>query len=160
MSTLTPAASNAFLRFGVSCCSQRDDDWVSGRMTPTCAPPPAAGAVELGAAGALEVGAAGALVVAAAGADVAAAAGVDEAGAAEVDFLLLQPAMPSPATAATATSLIAVLFMHDPLCFLGAGRAALQDCPVVVRDNICRGSGLRKGHGGDLCVRNGSVTYA
>src|SRR5664279_1727479 len=151
MSTLTPAASNAFLRFGVSCCSHRDDDWVSGRMTPTCAPPPAAGA--------LETAAAAALVVAAAGADVA-AAGADEAGVAVVDFLLLQPAMPSPATAATATSLIAVLFMHDPLCFLGAGRAALQDCPVVVRDNICRGSGLRKGHGGDLCVRNGSVTYA
>jgi hypothetical protein len=46
-----------------------------------------------------------------------AAGGVDEA--AVLAFLLLQPATPSPATAATATSLIAVLFMHDPLLLPG-----------------------------------------
>src|ERR671939_1096371 len=41
MSALTPAASNACCRYGLSNDSQRADDWVSGRITPTWAPPPA-----------------------------------------------------------------------------------------------------------------------
>jgi hypothetical protein len=82
-------------------------------MTPTWAPPAAAGALELAAG-------AGAELVAAVGAELVAAAGADDDGVVAVDdFLLLQPAMPSPATAATATSLIAVLFMHDPLLLPG-----------------------------------------
>src|SRR6185437_3203984 len=118
MSALMPAAANALLSAGRSAVSQRVEDWVSGRITPTV--PPAAGALDAGAAGADDAGAAGALV-AVAGADVAAAgalvaaAGALEAGGAEVFLLLLQPAIPSPATAATAMSLIAVLFMHGPL---------------------------------------------
>src|SRR3954453_6365325 len=42
MSALTPAASNACCRYGLSNDSHRCDDCVSGRITPTCAPPPAA----------------------------------------------------------------------------------------------------------------------
>src|SRR5450432_275459 len=116
MSALMPASANALVRAGRSAVSQRVDDCVSGRITPTLPPAAAAGALDA-AAGALDA-AAGALVVAAAGAELA-AAGVDEAAGVAVDFLLLQPAMPSPATAATATSLIAVLFMHDPLLLPG-----------------------------------------
>src|ERR671932_1469711 len=43
MSALTPAASNACCRYGLSNDSHRADDCVSGRITPTWAPP-AAGA--------------------------------------------------------------------------------------------------------------------
>ncbi|HEY8730177.1 MAG TPA: hypothetical protein VIL94_11380, partial [Acidothermaceae bacterium] len=87
---------------------------MSGRITPTVPPPAAAGAL----AALDEVGAAaGALVVAAAAG--ALAAGVDDDVAGVVDFLLLQPAMPSPATAEIAISLMAVLFMHDPLYWDG-----------------------------------------
>jgi hypothetical protein len=60
-----------------------------------------------------------------------------DVGAVAAFFLLLQPAIPSPAIAATAVSRIAVLFMQSPLMLLGAGRGALQDCPVVVAHNIC-----------------------
>src|SRR3954447_19983691 len=42
MSALTPAASNACWRYGLSNDSQRAEDCVSGRITPTWAPPPAA----------------------------------------------------------------------------------------------------------------------
>src|SRR5665213_3770999 len=117
MSALMPAAENALFRAGRSAVSHRVDDWVSGRITPTVAPD-AAGALE--ATAGADVAGAGALLVAAAGADVAAAGALvaatgalEAAGAAFL--LLLQPAIPSPATAATAMSLIAVLFMHDPL---------------------------------------------
>src|SRR5512141_1686477 len=41
MSTLTLASSNAFCRYGLSKASQRTEDWVSGRITPTWAPPEA-----------------------------------------------------------------------------------------------------------------------
>ena len=95
-------------------------------------PPPAAA----GALAALdEVGAAaGALVVAAAAG--ALAAGVDDDDVAGVvDFLLLQPAMPSPATAEIAISLIAVLFMHDPLYWDGR-KAWLPRVQLVVAHNI------------------------
>src|SRR3954454_21523109 len=44
MSALTPAASNACWRYGLSNDSQRAEDCVSGRITPTWAPPPAADA--------------------------------------------------------------------------------------------------------------------
>src|SRR5450432_1997847 len=117
MSDLKPAAANAFVRAGRSAVSQRTDDWVSGRITPMV--PPAAGALDAAAA---LVGAGAALVATGAELVAAGAALVVAAGAldAAVDaFLLLQPAMPSPATAATATSLIAVLFMHDPLLLPG-----------------------------------------
>src|SRR4051794_41544798 len=43
MSAFTPASSNAFCRYGLSKDSHRADDCVSGRITPTWAPPPAAG---------------------------------------------------------------------------------------------------------------------
>src|SRR5665213_1085708 len=115
MSALMPAAENALFRAGRLAVSHRVDDWVSGRITPTVAPV-AAGALEAGAddaAGAL-VAAAGADVAAAGALVVAATAGAELVGAV-VFLLLLQPAIPSPATAATAMSLIAVLFMHDPL---------------------------------------------
>src|SRR5665213_1039840 len=65
MSALMPAAANALTSAGRSAVSQRVEDWVSGRITPT-EPPAAAAGLET-AAGA-DVAAAGALV-AAAGAD-------------------------------------------------------------------------------------------
>src|SRR3954462_15597791 len=43
MSALTPAASNACCRYGLSNDSHRCDDCVSGRVTPTWARPPAGG---------------------------------------------------------------------------------------------------------------------
>src|SRR3984885_4314388 len=48
MSALMPAAANALLRAGRSAVSQRVDDWVSGRITPT--EPPTAAALDAGAA--------------------------------------------------------------------------------------------------------------
>src|SRR3954468_2294548 len=42
MSALTPAASNACWRYGLSNDSHRAEDCVSGRITPTWAPPPPA----------------------------------------------------------------------------------------------------------------------
>src|SRR5690348_16668665 len=42
MSDLMPAASNACFRYGLSNDSHRCDDCVSGRITPTWAPPPPA----------------------------------------------------------------------------------------------------------------------
>src|SRR5919199_1771463 len=47
MSALTPAAVNACCRYGLSNDSQRADDCVSGRITPTWAPPPPAALLEL-----------------------------------------------------------------------------------------------------------------
>src|SRR5450432_3442153 len=162
MSTVTLAAANAFLRFGVSCSSQRDDDWVSGRMTPTWAPPPAAGAELVGAAAAEEEVAAA--LGGGAALEVAATAGLDDA-AAGVDFLLLQPTMPSPATAEIAISLIAVLFMHEPLYW--DGRKAWLPCVQLVcgaqhqllwRTTYARRAARRKGERSQTRVRNGSVT--
>ena len=83
-------------------------------------------------AGAAGVEAAGAAELRRAGSRAGGGGGVDDAGLG-VDFLLLQPAMPSPATAATAMSLIAVLFMHDPLLRPGAGPGCPR--PIVLRTN-------------------------
>src|SRR3954451_132564 len=56
MSLVIPASSNAFLSSGRSLFSQRAEDLVSGRMTPTLPEPPAA-AEEEPAGAALEAGA-------------------------------------------------------------------------------------------------------
>src|ERR1019366_354339 len=131
MSGLMPAAVNALVRFGRSWSSQREEDWVSGRITPTCAPPPV---------GALEEAAGAGVEAAGAGVDEAAAGGVELAAAGAAFFLLLQPAMASPATAATATSLIAVLFMHGPL--LIPGRRTW--CPAGL-PSCCRAQHMHRG---------------
>src|SRR6185312_1183510 len=91
MSALMPASANAFCRAGRSAVSQRVDDWVSGRITPTeppaAVPPPDA---ELDGLPPVEGVLAGVVAVG----DVV----VPEF------LLLLHPAMPRPATAATAAS--------------------------------------------------------
>ncbi|HEY8729440.1 MAG TPA: hypothetical protein VIL94_07630, partial [Acidothermaceae bacterium] len=85
--------------------------------------------------------------------------------------LLLQPAMPSPATAEIAISLIAVLFMHDPLYWDGR-KAWLPRVQLVVAHNISccgaqlmqvqapgeRGNGLKLVFGMDLLHTRDHVT--
>ena len=127
-------------------------------------PPAAAGVLAAGAEAEDEaaLGGAAALVV-------AATAGLD--ATAGVDFLLLQPAMPSPATAEIARSLIAVLFMHDPLYW--DGRKAWLPCVQLVcgaqhqllwRTTYARevpgerGNGLKLVFGMDLLHRRDHVT--
>src|SRR5690348_15791454 len=147
MSALMPASWNAFCSAGRSAVSQRVDDWVSGRITPTvplAVPPPPL----------LDDGAALLLLP-------PVDAEVDAAGELEarepVFLLLLHPAMPRPATAATAASRIAVLFMQVPF-----GSRARSLCPagrpVVVRHNICTTGPRRKRVHGSRTVRNASVT--
>src|SRR6185312_15419072 len=85
MSALMPASANAFCRAGRSAVSQRVDDWVSGRITPTvplAVPPPL-----------LDDGAALVLPPVEAGVDAAGELEVPE----PVFLLLLHPAMPRPA---------------------------------------------------------------